>query len=270
MIDLHLHTTASDGLLAPAALVAAAAACGLSTISVTDHDTTAGLAEADEAARRQGIRLVSGVEITAIHEKRDVHMLAYLVDPSNAAFAGFLESQRRDRLRRVRQIAERLAALGCPIDDESLLGDRKGRSVGRPLIADALIATGRAVDRDDAFRRFLADGAPAFVPRPGPRPETVIAVARQAGGVVSLAHPGLTKIDGLIPFLATAGLASLEVRHSDHDQATEDRYRQVAAQHGLAVSGGSDFHGDVGHRGAVLGQITISEQELADLESRRP
>jgi predicted metal-dependent phosphoesterase TrpH len=210
------------------------------------------------------------VEITAIHEKHDVHMLAYFVDPSNAAFAGFLESQRRDRLRRVRQIADRLAALGCPIDDESLLADRKGRSVGRPLIADALIAAGRAVDRDDAFRRFLAEGAPAFVPRPGPRPETVIAVARQAGGVVSLAHPGLTKIDGLIPFLAAAGLASLEVRHSDHDQATEDRYRQVAAQHGLAVSGGSDFHGDLGHRGAVLGQITISEQELADLESRRP
>ena len=116
MIDLHLHTTASDGLLAPAALVARAAACGLSTISVTDHDTTAGLAEADEAARRQGIRLVRGVEITAIQDERDVHMLAYFIDPSNAAFAGFLESQRRDRLGRVRQIADRLAALGCPIE----------------------------------------------------------------------------------------------------------------------------------------------------------
>ena len=270
MIDLHLHTTASDGLLAPAALVARAAACGLSTISVTDHDTTAGLAEADGAARRQGIRLVRGVEITAIQDERDVHMLAYFIDPSNAAFAGFLESQRRDRLGRVRQIADRLAALGCPIEYESLLADRKGCSVGRPLIADALVATGCAVDRDDAFRRFLTEGAPAFVPRSGPRPEAVIAVVRQAGGVVSLAHPGLTKIDGLIPVLAAAGLASLEVRHSDHDQATEDRYRQVAAQYGLAVSGGSDFHGDVGHRGPVLGHLTRSEQELADLESRRP
>ena len=270
MIDLHLHTTASDGLLAPAALVARAAACGLSTISVTDHDTTAGLAEADEAARRLGVRLVSGVEITAIHDGRDVHMLAYFIDPANAAFAEFLASQRRDRLGRVRHIADRLAALGCPIEYESLLADRKGGSVGRPLIADALIATGSAVDREDAFRRFLGEGAPAFVPRPGPRPETVIAVARQAGGIVSLAHPGLTKIDGLIPFLATAGLASLEVRHSDHDQATEDRYRQVAARHGLAVSGGSDFHGDFVHRGAVLGQITMSGRELADLESRRP
>lgn len=270
MIDLHLHTTASDGLLAPAALVARAAACGLSTISVTDHDTTASFAEACDAARRHGVRLVSGVEITAIQDRRDVHMLAYFLDPSNAAFAEFLESQRRDRLGRVRDIASRLAALGCPIEYETLLAERRGGSVGRPLIADALISAGHAQDREDAFNRFLGEGAPAFVPRHGPTPETVIAMVRQAGGVVSLAHPGLTKVDGLIPHLATAGLAALEVRHSDHDAATEERYRQVAARYGLAVSGGSDFHGDAVHRGAVLGHITISAQELAGLESRRP
>jgi 3',5'-nucleoside bisphosphate phosphatase len=272
LIDLHLHTTASDGSLAPAALVARAAACGLSTIAVTDHDTTAGLDEAAAAAHRHGIRFVHGVEITAIENSRDVHMLAYFVDPSNAGFVGFLQSQRRDRLERVRLIAGRLAALGRPIDAEALLASAAGtaRSVGRPQIADALIARGHAISRDDAFARFLAEGAPAFVPRCGPRPERVIIEVRQAGGVVSLAHPGLTRMDPIIPRLAAAGLASLEVRHSDHDAADEERYRQTAKQLGLAVSGGSDFHGDGGHRAAFIGQITIREEELRALEARRP
>jgi len=273
LIDLHLHTTASDGLLAPSALVARAAACGLETISVTDHDTLAGIAEAGDAAHRHSLRLVSGAEITAVENGRDVHMLAYFIDPSNAAFATFLKAQRSDRLRRVREIAVRLAALGSPIDCEPLLAlaaEKPGHSIGRPQIADALITAGRAVDRDDAFDRFLSEGSPAFVPRWGPGPETVISVVRQAGGIVSLAHPGLTRMDHIIPRLAAAGLASLEVRHSDHDPATEERYRQVAAQHGLAVSGGSDFHGDVGRRSGLLGRITMSAGELAALETRRP
>jgi predicted metal-dependent phosphoesterase TrpH len=273
LIDLHLHTTASDGLLAPCALVARAAACGLETISVTDHDTLAGLAEADDAAHRQGLRLVKGAEITAVEDCRDVHMLAYFIDPSSAAFATFLEAQRTDRLRRVREIAVRLEALGYPIEYEPLLAlaaGKPGHSIGRPQIADALIAAGHAVDRDDAFDRFLSEGTPAFVPRSGPPPEAVISAVRQARGIVSLAHPGLTRMDHIIPRLAAAGLASLEARHSDHDPATEERYRQMALKLRLAVSGGSDFHGDVGRRAGLLGRITMSAGELAALEARRP
>jgi predicted metal-dependent phosphoesterase TrpH len=272
LIDLHLHTTASDGLLAPGALVARAAACGLTTISVTDHDTTAGVTEADEAARRHCVRLVPGVEITAVEDGRDVHMLAYFIDRFEPAFRAFLDAQRADRLRRVRRIAERLDALGCGIDPEPLLatGAGQGRSVGRPQLADALVAAGHARSRDDAFDRFLAEGAPAFVTRSGPSPETVIGAVRDAGGVVSIAHPGVTKMDHIIPRLVRAGLASLEARHSDHDPATETRYRQLAAEHRLATSGGSDFHGDTGRRADRLGAITISAEEFAQLESRRP
>ena len=257
MIDLHLHTTASDGLLAPAALVARAAASGLKTISVTDHDTAAGLPEAAEAAARHRLRLVAGVEITSIAEGRDVHMLAYFIDPSNSSFADFLRTQRGDRLARVRRIGERLAELGCPIDVDEIMASSTGtaRSVGRPQLADALVANGYAADRDDAFTRLLAEGAPAFVPRCGPAPEAVIAIVRDAGGVASLVD---------------AGLAALEVRHSDHDALTEKRYRDVAAHHGLAVSGGSDFHGDAGRRASMLGRVGISEDELSALESRRP
>ena len=272
MIDLHLHTTASDGLLDPAALVARASACGLTTISVTDHDTTAGVSEAAAAARNLGLRLIPGAEITAVEEGRDVHMLAYFIDTSNPLFGEFLATQRGDRLNRLRKIGDRLATLGYAIDVEPLLTAAAGkeRRVGRPQIADALIAAGAAVSRDDAFHRLLGEGAPAFVPRSGPTPESVVAIVRQAGGVVSVAHPGLTKMDRILPRLARAGLSSLEVRHSEHDAETEQRYRQLAAELGLAVSGGSDFHGDVGRRAGQIGRVTISDAELAALESRRP
>ena len=272
MIDLHLHTTVSDGLLTPAALVARAAACGLTTISVTDHDTTAGLAEAAGAAARHGLRLVPGVEVTSIVEQRDVHMLAYFIDPDRTAFTEFLRTQRAERLARVRRIAARLAELGYPIDVDAIISSSAGtaRSVGRPQLADALVARGYVTDRDDAFCRLLTEGAPAFVPRSGPSPEAVIAAVHDAGGVASLAHPGLTRMDSIIACLAAAGLAALEVCHSDHDPFTEQRYRGIAAHHGLAVSGGSDFHGDVGRRASMLGRISISEEELTALESRRP
>jgi predicted metal-dependent phosphoesterase TrpH len=270
LIDLHLHTTASDGLLPPAALVARAADAGLRTISITDHDTCGGLAEAQTAARDHGIRLVSGAEITAIEDGRDVHMLAYFLDPLHPALAAFLDTQRMNRERRVREIGERLASLGCAIDVEPLIASAGcGRTIGRPQIADALVKAGYAADRDDVFARLLGTGRPAFVSRRGPRPEEVIAIVRDAGGIVSMAHPGLTAMDHLIPRLAAAGLQALEVCHSDHDAETEQRYRRIAAQHGLAVSGGSDFHGEVGQRATMLGRVTLPACDFTALEARR-
>jgi predicted metal-dependent phosphoesterase TrpH len=273
LIDLHLHTTASDGSLAPAALVARAAAAGLTTISVTDHDTFAGLSEARAAAGELGLRFVNGVEITAIENERDVHLLAYFVDPSEPGLTQFLVRQRDDRIRRIREIARRLATLGCPIDVEALLENTPssgGQSLGRPLLADALVAAGHARDRRDAFDRLIGNGGPAFVPRIGARPDEVIALVRDSGGIVSLAHPGLTRIDDVIPRLAAAGLTALEARHSDHDAETETRYRDMAAGLGLAVSGGSDFHGESGHRSSILGTVTLPAADFALLEARVP
>jgi predicted metal-dependent phosphoesterase TrpH len=271
VIDLHLHTTASDGTLTPAALVARAAAAGITVLSVTDHDTVAGLAEAREAAERHGLRLVDGVEITAVQDGRDVHMLAYFIDPGNSVLDAFLTRQRADRVRRVREMTDRLQALGCAVDGEAVLAAaqvKSGRSVGRPQIADALVAAGHAHDRNDAFDRLIGHGAPAYVERRGPMPQAVMPIVASAGGIVSLAHPGLTRMDAIIPALAAAGLAALEVRHSDHDADMEQRYRALAVHHGLAVSGGSDFHGDSGHRIGVLGVVTLPEGDFAALESR--
>jgi predicted metal-dependent phosphoesterase TrpH len=273
LIDLHLHTTASDGTLAPSDLVARAAAAGLTVISVTDHDTVAGIPEARAAALARGLRLVSGVEITAIEADRDVHLLGYFMDEENPAVVSLLERQRATRIRRVREIGDRLTALGCPVDLAPLLASAAasvGRSVGRPLLADALVAAGHARDRNDAFDRWLGADRPAFVPRTGPSPAEVIRIVGQAGGICSLAHPGLTRIDEAIGRFADAGLAALEVRHTEHDPETEARYRALAAVCGLAVSGGSDFHGADGHRVASLGVVTLSAHDFASLEARRP
>lgn len=270
MIDLHLHTTASDGSLSPAALVARAVSAGITTLSVTDHDTIAGLAEARAAALACGVAFVNGIEITAVEGQRDIHMLGYFFNPEEANLTAFLERQRADRVRRVEEIAGRLAALGCPVDVRLLLedGTRRGRSIGRPHIADALIGAGHVRTRDEAFERFIGARAPAFVARRGASPATVIDVLRGAGGVASLAHPGLTRRDDLIPSLAAAGMAGIEVRHSDHDAETEARYRALAATLGLAVTAGSDFHAENTGRAPKLGVITLSTSELDRLRER--
>jgi predicted metal-dependent phosphoesterase TrpH len=163
-------------------------------------------------------------------------------------------------------MADRLAALGRPIDLAPILDTaRYGRSVGRPLVADALVRAGHAASRDEAFTAFLEFGAPAFVPRCGASPEDVIRVVHEAGGVVSMAHPGVTKRDDLIPALAAAGLDALEVRHSDHDEATEARYRTLAAELGLAATAGSDYHGETGRRAGMLGTVVMPSEDFETL-----
>lgn len=272
MIDLHLHTTASDGALPAAALVARAAAAGITTLAVTDHDTTNGLAEARAAAAAQHVRFVNGIEITAVEAGRDVHVLGYFYDPANAALKDFLAAQREDRLRRVREMAARLAALGVPIDAAPVLaqGIGGGRSVGRPHVAAALVAAGHVQTNDEAFARFLENGGPAFVARRGAPPEVVVDLIAGAGGVASIAHPGITGIDDILPRLARAGLPAIEARHTDHDEATETRYRALAATLGMAISGGSDFHDDSGRRRCGLGIVTLPAGDFASLEARRP
>ena len=272
MIDLHLHTTASDGALPPAALVARAAAAGIRTLAITDHDTTAGLAEGRTAASAAGLTFVDGIEITAVEGGRDVHVLGYFFDPADRELKEFLGAQHQDRLRRVREMAERLEALGVPIDAAPVLalGADGGRSVGRPHVAAALVAAGHVQTRDEAFIRFLENGRPAFVPRRGASPEFVVNVIAGAGGVASVAHPGLTRIDDILPRLVRAGLHAVEATHTDHDATAERRYRALAATLGIAVSGGSDFHDDTGRRRCGLGSVTLPAADFASLEARRP
>ncbi len=247
MIDLHLHTTASDGRLTPAELVVRAGQARLTTISVTDHDTVAAVADVTAAARAANIRVVPGIEITSIDDGRDVHMLGYFFDPASAALGRFLEGQRALRVARVREIGIRLSELGMDVDVESVLqaaAARPGASVGRPQLARALVAAGYVESVQQAFEQWLATGQPAYVPRTGPSPATVIEVIHQAGGVASFAHPGVTKRDSLIVTLVDRGLDAIEAYHSDHAPEDERAYQQLATRLGILISGGSDFHGD--------------------------
>jgi predicted metal-dependent phosphoesterase TrpH/ABC-type lipoprotein export system ATPase subunit len=268
VIDLHAHSTASDGRLRPSALIALAAEAGLRVIGLTDHDTVAGLPEAREASQGVGIRLVNGIEVTAVEAGREVHVLGYFINPESPELDAFLQTQRASRIRRLEEMAARLRTLGCDIDVNSLLDDasRQGRSVGRPLLADALVAAGHAVSRRDAFDRLLGQNRPAFVPRSGAPVDHVTAVIRKAGGVASLAHPVRLAWDDRIPVFAAAGLGALEVRHRDHDADVEAHYRKLAHRLGLAVSGGSDFHGNSLEGRWPLGSVTLDEADFAALE----
>lgn len=253
--------------MSPSDLVLEARAAGLSIFSVTDHDTTTGLAEAQTAATAAGLELVPGIEISAVTDGRDVHVLGYFIDPEAPALRSFLARQRAERLRRVQEMGERLAALGAPIDVEPILADAaSGRSVGRPQIASALLARGHVATRDEAFDRFLEFGAPAFVARRGTVPRDVVAIIHAAGGLASLAHPGVTRRDELIPALAAGGLDALEVRHADHDDAAESRYRAAARANRLLVTGGSDFHGSGGYRDGRLGRVVLPAEDFDALK----
>jgi predicted metal-dependent phosphoesterase TrpH len=272
VIDLHLHTTASDGACAPATLVDRAWMAGLRTIAVTDHDTTGGLPEAARAAAARGLRLVTGIEVTSVVAGRDVHLLGYFFDPDHPPLVRFLEAQRADRVNRAREIGRRLAALGKPVDLDPLLGRAErepGFSVGRPSIAQALVDAGHVIDLTAAFDAWLGDGQPAYVPRAGASPGEVAAIVRAAGGIVSLAHPVLLRDQSAIPAIA-GELDAIEVYHSEHRAADTARYVAIARGLGLAVSGGSDFHGETRGTRAVLGLVTLPGPEFDALAARRP
>ena len=271
MIDLHLHTTASDGRSTPYELVEHAASAGLRVMAVTDHDTTASVDEVRARAGEHGIEVVPGIEITAVEDGRDVHVLGYFLDPADATLVEFLIAQRQTRLERVQAIAARLADLGLPIDVAVVLAEvrrRPGRSIGRPQVARAMVKAGHVATAREAFDRWLGRDLPAFVPRSGSSPEDVIGVIQHAGGLASLAHPGRTNIDARIPALREAGLDALEVYHSDHDAATIGRYHQLAGELNLLMTGGSDFHGDPLH-GVMVGAATLPDEAWQRLRAAK-
>jgi predicted metal-dependent phosphoesterase TrpH len=270
LIDLHLHTTASDGLCSPRQLVEQAAAAGVTTLAVTDHDTMAAAREVATLASAAGMRFVPGIEITAIENGADVHILGYFLDPASPRLAAFLAAQRESRVARVKAIAQRLTALGLEVDVRPLIEiatRHDGSSVGRPQVARALVAAGHAVDTNDAFERWLGRGKPGFVPRAGASSEEVIAIVHDAGGLASLAHPGITNVDARIPKLRDAGLDALEAYHSDHDADMRDRYLRLARDLGLLVTGGSDYHGDPAH-GVAPGTVALPAHEFERLQRR--
>ena len=242
---------------------------GIRTMSVTDHDTLAATSEVARLARESGIRFVPGIEITAVHEGRDVHMLGYFIDPQHGEFGEFLERQRADRVRRLGEMVDRLAGMGKPVNRDKVLAKKAaGGSIGRPMVAKALVKAGHAADIRQAFDELIGEGKPAYVPRVGPAPSEVVTIILRAGGVCSLAHPGLLKRDDLIPAMADAGLTALEAFHSDHDPETTEHYLSLAGRYGLLVSGGSDYHGEPVRRRAAFGTVGLPLEHFKRLSAR--
>jgi predicted metal-dependent phosphoesterase TrpH len=270
-IDLHLHTTASDGRCSPLELVEQALSAELAVIAATDHDTTASVEEVRVRAAERGIEAIPGIEVTAVEDGRDIHVLGYFLRPTDGLFGEFLAEQRRIRIDRVQAIAERLAELGMPVDLSAALavaGPQSVRAIGRPQVARAMIAAGHVANTREAFDQWLGRDRPAFIQRSGASPERVIEIIHRAGGLASLAHPGRTRIDARIPALRAAGLDALEAYHSDHDPVAAAGYHRMADDLGLLITGGSDYHGDPGH-GVSIGSSNLPSECWLRLSAAR-
>jgi hypothetical protein len=270
-IDLHTHSTASDGTETPAVVVQRAVEAGLSTLALTDHDTTLGWAEAGDAARARGIRLVPGIEVSCSRRGKSIHLLAYLPDPDDPALVAELVRARTSRDTRLDRMVALMAADGIPVTVESVRAQvEDGATAGRPHIADALVAAGAVAHRDEAFARWLGNDSRYYVSHYAPDPVEAVAVVRAAGGVPVVAHPwsrtrGRVVGDSLVEEMAAAGLAGLEVHHRDHDEDAVRHLLALARSLDLLVTGSSDYHGD----GKLnrLGEFTTSPEVLEAIES---
>lgn len=265
-VDLHMHSTASDGSLPPADVVAAAARAGLAAIALTDHDSVAGMEEAHAAGERLDVRVIAGAELSAHDETGEVHLLALhlsrLSDVEEALAA--LRDARRVRAHR---IVERLNALGIPLTMDAVLHEAGPGAIGRPHVARALISDGWAVDLRDAFDRLLGAGRPAFVEKQHLSIGDAVRLAHSAGGIAVLAHPGAAGTRSRLLELRALGLDGVEVRHPSHNAETIARLGALADQLDLVPSGGSDWHGAAeGTR--TIGCMHVPGEWLARQEAR--
>ena len=272
-IDLHTHSTVSDGTESPAEVVRAAKAAGLDVVALTDHDTTEGWDEAAAAARELDISLVRGLEISTRYAGQGVHLLGYLPDPTWQPLVDALQKILDGRSSRVPAVLERLRALGIDIDladIHAVAGD--AAAIGRPHIADALIAKGVVASRDEAFRRFLGPRGPAYVDRYAAPLEEMIGLVARAGGVSVVAHPWGRHLHSSLDseamrHLRDLGLSGIEVDHNDHSPETRERLRALARELDLVVTGSSDYHG-LGKEDHPLGGNLTSVGDYEELLAR--
>jgi 3',5'-nucleoside bisphosphate phosphatase len=265
-VDLHTHSTASDGTLPPEQVIEAAARCGLKALALTDHDTIGGVREAREAGERLGIRVITGVELSAFQDGHEVHVLALHLSHLDA-IRKRLEDLRVSRFTRAEKIVEKLNALGIPITLDEVLLQANGGAVGRPHVARALIARGVVHDFRDAFMRYLGGNGSAFVPKEKLSMEDAIAIAHDAGALAIWAHPGDGGRREQLEPLVAAGLDGIEIRHPSHSGEDIKRLQALTDFFGLVPSGGSDWHGAT--EGARrLGMMNVPAEWLEQQDER--
>lgn len=261
-LDLHIHTTASDGAWSPSA-VARAAAGRLDVIAVTDHDTTAGVATAFAAADGLPLQVIPGTELSSTYRGKDIHVLGYFVDPDAKALREHAARAEIGRERRMEEMIGRLRDQGVHVQMEAVVavaGPERG-SIGRPHLAKVLVEAGHATSISDAFDRWIGDAHPAFVPTALLDPAGAVDVVKAAGGIPVWAHPPVDVLDALLPGLVRAGLRGLEVYRPRVDPEQMGRLERTARSAGLVVTGGSDWHSP--NAGSELGDFHVTSDELA-------
>lgn len=266
-VDLHVHTTVSDGMLTPHQVVLEASKRGLSAIGITDHDTMQGLPYAEAAGRKYGVEVVPGVELSADYEGKEIHLAGYFCDPNNPVLRKTLKKIRLNRFERMVKMVEKLKQLGIPLELSDVLKNVKGNLLGRPHLALTLCEMGYCQNPAEAFKRYIGARGPAYVERMKFTPFDAIFLIRNARGIPVLAHPGLYGQDAMIPALVSAGLLGIEVFHPDHQLFTNLRYLKIARKYNLLVTGGSDFHGSNLGSSPHVGHISISQLYLEKLQN---
>jgi len=272
--DLHVHSSASDGSLSPEEIVHEASGAGLAAVALTDHDTVEGVAPAARVAEELGIRLIPGVELSAYvqegasGEPVEMHLLGLFVDSTDSDFVEELERLQRIRLERIRSIGEKLRGLGVSFNTDEVFAQARGESVGRVHVARQLVRQGACATIKEAFDLYLAVDRPAYVPKERLTPEQAIRLLHRAGGCAVLGHPGQTAgAIEMLDELKRVGLDGVEVHYPSHSDENARRALDAAHRLGLAVSGGSDFHGEA-KPDAVIGQESVSLVEVCDIVQR--
>jgi len=268
-IDLHTHSLRSDGALSPADLIRRAADRGVSVLSLSDHDTLAGVAEAVAAGDALGVRVIPASELNTESEWGDAHVLGYFIDPADQPLEARLRWLRENRGRRIELMVEKLNQLGYSVSLDRVLEIAQGGALGRPHLAEALLEKGYVRSYEESFDTILAKGSPAYVARVGLSPLEAVALVRTHGGVPSLAHPGtVVGLEALLPKMVAAGLAGIEAYYGEHSPEMTERCLALARMHGLVPTGGSDFHGR-GEHGVDLGAVFVPPETIEMLRSRR-
>lgn len=266
--DFHTHTTFSDGALTPAQLVKKAKQAGLAAISITDHDNVNGLDEAISAGKDLGVAVVPGVELSAIFDRKEVHILGYFFDHHNEEFQIFLSQLREERVRRAERIVQRLNQMNIPITVNSVLEKAGNGAVGRPHIAMAMVSEGLVESYQSAFDDYIGNGRPAYERKTEVSPERTMRLIADAGGLSFLAHPGRSLDDNEVHQLVKAGIDGIEVVHPSHPPWTVQHLHDIASEYFLLECGGSDFHGGLRGDDDVFGQVTITAKTVEIMRRR--
>ena len=265
--DLHLHSHYSDGTFAPEEIVARGRKQGLGALSLTDHDTVEGCEMMASECAKVGLEFVVGAELTSEHNDIELHILAYFIDPKNERLLREIAKFQIVRQDRIREMVEKINALGVPLKAEDVFALANCKSPGRPHVARTLVRKGLCRTLDEAFERFLKKGRPAWVPKSKMSSLEAIELIHQAGGLAVMAHPGLNRSDEVIPDLVAAGLDGIECFHTKHPPKTASHYLDIADKYHLLVTGGSDCHGMSKGR-PLIGNVRLSRDHYDKLKSK--